>query len=64
VRWAPTRIVVLHHGCVRGERTVRATSHEEIGGLITGELGDQAAPAHRARVIDKRPTATVRRGAV
>jgi D-xylose transport system ATP-binding protein len=38
------RIVVLRHGRVRGERSVRATSHEEIVGLITGELGDQAAP--------------------
>jgi hypothetical protein len=35
---------------VRGERTVRSTSHEEIVGLITGELGDQTAPA-AARVF-------------
>jgi hypothetical protein len=41
---------------VRGERTVRATSHEEIVGLITGELGDQTAPA-AARALDERPTA-------
>jgi D-xylose transport system ATP-binding protein len=36
------RIVVLRHGRVTGERTVRSTSPEEIVSLITGELGDQA----------------------
>jgi D-xylose transport system ATP-binding protein len=39
------RIVVLRHGRVRGERPVRSTSPEEIVSLITGELGDQPAPA-------------------
>jgi D-xylose transport system ATP-binding protein len=37
------RIVVLRHGRVAGERAVAATSHEEIVGLVTGELGDEAA---------------------
>ncbi len=39
------RIVVLRHGRVTGERPVRSTSPEEIVSLITGELGDHAAPA-------------------
>jgi D-xylose transport system ATP-binding protein len=39
------RIVVLRHGRVTGERTVAGTSAEEIVALITGELGDHAAPA-------------------
>ncbi|HZA66268.1 MAG TPA: ATP-binding cassette domain-containing protein [Geminicoccaceae bacterium] len=45
------RIVVLRHGRVAGERTVAATSHEEIVGLVTGELGDEppAAGSRRAR---------------
>jgi D-xylose transport system ATP-binding protein len=38
------RIVVLRHGRVTGERTVRSTSPEEIVSLITGELGDEARP--------------------
>jgi D-xylose transport system ATP-binding protein len=38
------RIVVLRHGRVTGTRTVESTSHEEIVGLITGELDDQARP--------------------
>jgi D-xylose transport system ATP-binding protein len=43
------RIVVLRHGRVAGERLVRATTHEEIVGLITGDLGDDGRPeAHRA----------------
>ena len=39
------RIVVLRHGRVTGERTVRSTSPEEIVSLITGELGDGASAA-------------------
>jgi D-xylose transport system ATP-binding protein len=39
------RIVVLRHGRVTGERTVRSTSPEEIVSLITGELGDSAPRA-------------------
>jgi D-xylose transport system ATP-binding protein len=39
------RIVVLRHGRVTGERTVRSTSAEEIVALITGELTTGAAPA-------------------
>jgi D-xylose transport system ATP-binding protein len=34
------RIVVLRHGRVTGERAVRATTHEEIVGLITGDVGE------------------------
>ena len=30
------RIVVLRHGRVTGERSVRSTTHEEIVSLITG----------------------------
>jgi ABC-type sugar transport system ATPase subunit len=45
VRQVADRIVVLRHGRVRGQRTVRLPSNEEIVSLITGELGDQAAPA-------------------
>ena len=36
------RIVVLRHGRVTGTRTAASTSHEEIVGLITGDL--DAAP--------------------
>ena len=36
------RIVVLRHGRVTGERTVRSTSAEEIVALITGELATPA----------------------
>jgi D-xylose transport system ATP-binding protein len=39
------RIVVLRHGRVTGERTVRSTSAEEIVALITGELASPAGPA-------------------
>jgi D-xylose transport system ATP-binding protein len=38
------RIVVLRHGRVAGERAVKATTHEEIVGLITGDLGDDGRP--------------------
>jgi D-xylose transport system ATP-binding protein len=39
------RIVVLRHGRVTGERTVRSTSPEEIVSLITGELADSTPRA-------------------
>ncbi len=38
------RIVVLRHGRITGERTVRSTSPEEIISLITGELADPPYP--------------------
>jgi hypothetical protein len=40
---------VLRHGRVKGERTVRPTSPEEIVSLITGELGE-SAPAGRRQL--------------
>jgi ribose transport system ATP-binding protein len=47
------RIVVLRHGRVTGERTVRSTSPEEIVSLITGELGDPTtASAPQRRPLD------------
>jgi D-xylose transport system ATP-binding protein len=47
------RIVVLRHGRVTGERTVRSTSPEEIVSLITGELGDH--PRSNADQAPARP---------
>ena len=41
------RIVVLRHGRVTGTRTAASTSHEEIVGLITGDL--DAAPRRAPR---------------
>src|ERR671919_1473214 len=38
------RIVVLRHGRVTGTRTTASTSHEEVVGLITGDLDAQPAP--------------------
>jgi len=37
------RIVVLRHGRVVGTRTTAATTHEEVVGLITGDLDDGPA---------------------
>jgi D-xylose transport system ATP-binding protein len=36
------RIVVLRHGRVAGERAVASTTHEEIIGLVTGDMGEEA----------------------
>jgi ABC-type sugar transport system ATPase subunit len=38
--------VVLRHGRITGTRAAASTSHEEIVGLITGDL--DTAPAPRA----------------
>jgi D-xylose transport system ATP-binding protein len=42
------RIVVLRHGRVAGERSVASTTHEEIVGLVTGDLADQPLPSAAA----------------
>jgi D-xylose transport system ATP-binding protein len=38
------RIVVLRHGRVAGERAVASSTHEEIVGLVTGDLVDHPLP--------------------
>jgi D-xylose transport system ATP-binding protein len=43
------RIVVLRHGRVAGERTVASTTHEEIVGLVTGDIADQPLPGATPR---------------
>ena len=43
------RIVVLRHGRIAGERAVALTTHEEIVGLVTGDLVDQPPPERPRR---------------
>jgi D-xylose transport system ATP-binding protein len=45
------RILVLRHGRVAGERAVARATHEEIVGLVTGDVGDE--PRREARRVSE-----------